>query len=70
MSREPSAESDKDADLQQAAWERRRRRAEIFGEGLPDTTSDERDRGRAANPESESASERWLKSQVPPHHGG
>jgi len=49
-------------------WERRRRRAEIFGEPLPSVTSDEvddapTDRGR------ESASERWLKAQVPPHHG-
>ncbi|MEZ0578004.1 hypothetical protein [Nocardioides sp. MH1] len=50
-------------------WERRRRLAEVFGDGLPDVTSDERDPGERSE-EGESASERWLKSQVPPHHGG
>ncbi|MGB0190296.1 MAG: hypothetical protein ACPF9W_04920, partial [Nocardioides sp.] len=41
--------SDQDAGRQrrtpeeQAAWERRRRRAEVFGEALPDTTADERE---------------------------
>lgn len=48
-------------------WERRRRLAEIFGDVEPSVTSDERD---DVPPEArESASERWLKSQVPPHHG-
>ncbi|HEX4977932.1 MAG TPA: hypothetical protein VFV40_08705 [Nocardioides sp.] len=45
---------------------RRRRRAAVFGEVLPESTSDERadwgDRGA-------SGSEDWLRSQVPPHHG-
>lgn len=51
-------------------WKRRRRLAAIFGDVEPSVTSDERDdappsggRGR------ESASETWLKEQVPPHHG-
>ena len=44
-------------------WERRRRLAAVFGDVLPETTSDERD-------ESESGTaEEWLKRQVPPHHG-
>ena len=50
-------------------WERQRRLAEVFGDVLPDTTSDERD--PAESPES--AAERgdnWLKEQVPPHNGG
>ncbi|WP_170981611.1 hypothetical protein [Nocardioides dongxiaopingii] len=47
--------------------ERRRRLEAIFGDTLPDTTSDERDDARA--PREESASEAWLKAQVPPHHG-
>lgn len=53
-------------------WERKRRLAEIFGEALPDTTSDEREPGErpARSGNAESASERWLKAQVPPHHGG
>lgn len=55
--RRPREESD---------WERRRRLAEVFGDVLPETTRDERD------PEArddEPAADRWLKSQVPPHHG-
>jgi hypothetical protein len=49
-----------------AAWERRRRLAEVFGDVLPETTGDERAPGR---PEDESASDAWLRAQVPPHHG-
>ncbi|WP_205474050.1 hypothetical protein [Nocardioides sp. SYSU D00038] len=46
-------------------WKRRRRLAEVFGDVLPETTSDERD------PESPGGDpgEEWLKAQVPPHHG-
>jgi hypothetical protein len=52
----PSAESE-------AA--RRRRLDEVFGDVLPETTSDERDdRDGGAD-----ASDRWLREQVPPHHG-
>jgi len=47
-------------------WERRRRLAEIFGDALPETTADERDESDAAA----SSNDQWLKSQVPPHHGG
>lgn len=47
-------------------WVRRRRLAEIFGDVLPETTRDERDE-RGERPRS---SDDWLKSQVPPHHGG
>ena len=44
---------------------RRRRLAQVFGEVLPTTTSDEgADSGRE-----ESGREAWLRSQVPPHHG-
>jgi hypothetical protein len=46
-------------------WQRRRRLARVFGDVLPETTSDERD---AAVPR-EDAGEAWLKAQVPPHHG-
>jgi hypothetical protein len=46
-------------------WERRKRLAEVFGEVLPETTSDERDDA----PELESDGDRWLREQVPPHHG-
>lgn len=51
---------------EQSAEERRRRlREKVFGEVLPETTSDEaRDEDAAAE-----STEEWLKRQVPPHHG-
>ena len=52
----------------EAGWKRRRRLAAVFGDVLPDTTSDERD--TEAVPESDDdAQDRWLRGQVPPHHG-
>ena len=48
-------------------WERARRRAEVFGETLPETTSDERDAG---GPRGSRDGDTWLVEQVPPHHGG
>lgn len=50
-----------------AEWERARRRAEVFGETLPETTSDERD---ARGPRGPRDGDTWLVEQVPPHHGG
>jgi hypothetical protein len=52
----------------ESAWARKRRLAEVFGDSLPDTTSDERD----AEERPEDAAQRsdtWLEEQVPPHHG-
>ena len=52
-------------------WKRKQRLARIFGDVLPEQTSDDRgsdDSGGAAG-DRESATDRWLKSQVPPHHG-
>lgn len=49
-------------------WQRRRRLAEIFGDVLPESTSDDRDPSTSTR--SESASDAWLRGQVPPHHGG
>ncbi|TWP49925.1 hypothetical protein FKR81_22060 [Lentzea tibetensis] len=43
---------------------RRRRLAEVFGDVLPETTSDER--GSDAEPDRES----WYRENRPPHHGG
>lgn len=60
--------SEKDGAAPEPDWKRRRRLAEIFGDVLPATTSDERDPDAPAS--KESASEAWLKRQVPPHHGG
>jgi hypothetical protein len=47
-------------------WERRRRLAEVFGDVLPETTSDERDDDRGPR---DSGTDAWLRAQVPPHHG-
>ncbi len=46
--------------------EQRRRRARVFGEVLPDATSDER--GDAWGDRDDSSDD-WLRRQVPPHHG-
>ncbi|WP_310964739.1 hypothetical protein [Nocardioides terrisoli] len=45
--------------------ERRRRLARIFGESLPEQTSDDLDDPSERNLDSDE----WLRSQVPPHHG-
>ncbi len=46
---------------------RRRRLAEVFGDVLPETTSDERDDGSTER--EESARDTWYRDQIPPHHG-
>jgi hypothetical protein len=46
---------------------RRRRRAAVFGEPLPESTGDETaDWGERGV---EGGAEEWLRAQVPPHHG-
>jgi hypothetical protein len=44
---------------------RRRRLAEVFGDVLPDQTSDDADEPQTQG----DSSEEWLRRQVPPHHG-
>lgn len=44
---------------------RRRKLAEVFGQVLPETTSDEQ-RAASSDPD---ASERWYRQNRPPHHG-
>lgn len=44
---------------------RRRRLAEVFGEVLPETTTDER-----SAEEGGSDRESWYRENRPPHHGG
>lgn len=47
--------------------DRRARLDAVFGDVLPDTTSDERD---PAPPRGEDDPvDTWLRAQVPPHHG-
>ena len=58
---------DRDEETASADDRRRaRRRAEIFGDVLPESTRDDRDPQGPAEGE---ASEEWLKRNVPPHHG-
>ena len=45
---------------------RQKRRARVFGDVLPETTSD--DRGDTWGDQDQST-EDWLRRQVPPHHG-
>lgn len=63
---EPSLPDERNRSEEDTADARRRRRAAVFGEVLPESTGDERadwgDRGGQG-------SEEWLRAQVPPHHG-
>jgi hypothetical protein len=45
--------------------DRRRRRARVFGEVLPDRTKDE---VPESGEDSSSGSDEWLRRQKPPHH--
>ena len=44
---------------------RRRRLADVFGEELPEQTSDDADESQTPS----EGSDEWLRRQVPPHHG-
>jgi hypothetical protein len=46
--------------------QRRRRLARVFGDVLPEQTSDDR---AETPPEPGNDGEAWLRAQVPPHHG-
>lgn len=77
MSDDPTATDDARPDPEAEAQEsvrrsaqHRRRLAEIFGDVIPEQTSDDADPdGAAGRRTGEQAQEDWLKSQVPPHHG-
>ena len=47
--------------------QRRARLDAIFGDTLPDTTSDEREPG--PDRDEQGRGDDWLREQVPPHHG-
>jgi len=68
MSTPRSPEQRPEPTAEQAAEDaaRRRRLEEVFGDVLPDTTSDERDAGTTGEG---AAREQWYRDQVPPHHG-
>ncbi|WP_406601610.1 hypothetical protein [Lentzea miocenica] len=60
-----SSDSSKPADDDAVA--RRRRLAEVFGDVLPETTSDERG---SASGDGSGDREAWYRENRPPHHGG
>jgi hypothetical protein len=45
---------------------RQKRRARVFGDVLPEATTDERGDGWG---DREGDADEWLRRQVPPHHG-
>jgi hypothetical protein len=49
--------------------ERLRRRAEVFGDVLPESTRDDRDPESSREPSGDAAVDEWLRINVPPHHG-
>ena len=65
----PAPQGPADEGRAEPEWQRRRRLAAVFGDVMPETTSDERDPETAADASAEDAGDRWLRSQVPPHHG-
>lgn len=69
VSDQPPDQTPDQAPKPETEWERKRRIAAVFGDVLPETTSDERDAGEGARG-SDTAADAWLKAQVPPHHGG
>ena len=66
MSDDPTPDEPESPD--ESEWQRRQRLAAVFGDVLPDTTSDERD-ADAAPEADDDAQDQWLRRQVPPHHG-
>jgi len=68
MTDQPTSPTENDPPQTEQAesdWERKRRLAAVFGDVLPETTSDERDTEADDTPSSDA----WLRAQVPPHHG-
>ncbi|MFC3451349.1 hypothetical protein [Amycolatopsis speibonae] len=59
----PGEDKDKRPEAEAFSSETQRRVDEIFGDVLPDTTSDEREPGQRA-PDSDS----WYLENRPPHH--
>jgi len=49
--------------------ERRRRRARVFGEVLPEQTRDDRPTGTPSDRDPADRDDEWLRGEVPPHHG-
>lgn len=60
------------SDQQEAApsrAERKRRLEKVFGDVLPDQTTDDRADGDGSDAERVGRDDEWLRGEVPPHHG-
>ena len=68
MSDDPTPDEPESPAADESEWQRQQRLAAVFGDVLPDTTSDERD-ADAAPEADDDAQDQWLRRQVPPHHG-
>jgi hypothetical protein len=68
MSPAPDPEEQPPAADELSEVERRRRRARVFGDVLPDGTRDEQADGWSER-EPREGSDEWFRRQVPPHHG-
>jgi hypothetical protein len=67
-----TADEERDPGADRSEAERRRRRAQVFGDVLPESTRDDRDPDGSAPSrpgDPDSAADEWLRSNVPPHHG-
>jgi hypothetical protein len=69
MSDDPAIERAEKQSAERAEADRRRRRARIFGDVLPETTGDDRADASERDVDRE-GNDDWLRRQVPPHHGG
>ena len=52
-----------------SAAERKRRLEKVFGDVLPDQTSDDRPEGDSLEADRVGRDDEWLRGEVPPHHG-
>ncbi|WP_036493632.1 MULTISPECIES: hypothetical protein [Nocardioides] len=50
-------------------WVRRKRLAAVFGDVLPEQTSDDRSPGSRGDGAGDGKGDDWYRDQVPPHHG-
>ena len=66
---DPSRREESEAVAEPTEAERRRRRARVFGDVLPEGTSDERGDGWSERDAGREGNDEWLRGQVPPHHG-
>ena len=56
----------RDETREESEWQRKQRLAAVFGDVLPESTSDDRDEESSR---SGGDPDVWLRAQVPPHHG-